>query len=157
MAERNLRSALASAVCYQDPKAAIRWLEDAFGFEPLMVILDQQDNLTHSEMRFGNSTLMVAPEWSPGPTSPQRSPKSLDGTNTQSIHVQVEEGLDAHCARARRAGARILQEPETQFYGDRTYRALDPEGHVWSFGMTVRTMTPEEWDKVSGLTTRTRP
>jgi uncharacterized glyoxalase superfamily protein PhnB len=156
MAERNPRSALTSAVCYQDPKAAIRWLEAAFGFEPLMVILDAQENLTHSELRFGDSTLMVAPEWTPAPTSPQKSPMTIGGVNTQAIHVQVEDGLDAHCERARRAGARILQEPETQFYGDRTYRAMDPEGHLWSFGMTVTTMTPEEWDKVSGLTTRAR-
>ena len=29
---------LSSAVCYQDAKAAFRWLEEAFGFEPLFVL-----------------------------------------------------------------------------------------------------------------------
>ena len=154
MAERNSRSALSSAVSYQDPEAAIRWLEAAFGFETVMVIFDAEEKLTHSEMRFGDSTLMVAPEWTPDPASPQKSPKSVGGVNTQAIHVQVEDGLDEHCERSRRAGARILQEPEDQFYGDRTYRVLDPEGHLWSFGMTVRTMAPEEWDRAAGLTTR---
>ena len=57
---------------------------------------------------------------------------------------------------AREAGAEILQEPETQFYGDRTYRARDPEGHIWTFGVTEKRMTPEEWDKASGLTTKKR-
>jgi len=37
---------LSSAVCYQDAKAAYRWLETAFGFEPLFVILDADGNLS---------------------------------------------------------------------------------------------------------------
>jgi hypothetical protein len=41
-------------------------------------------------------------------------------------------------------------------YGDRTYRACDPEGHIWTFGVTEKRMTPEEWDKASGLTTKKR-
>jgi len=44
-------------------------------------------------------------------------------------------------------------EPEDQFYGDRTYRALDPEGHMWTFAQTVKVMTPGEWDAASGLKT----
>jgi uncharacterized glyoxalase superfamily protein PhnB len=145
---------LSSAVSYQDPKRAFRWLEDAFGFEPLFVILDAEGNMAHSEMTFGSSVVMVGSEWSEN----HRSPKSTGGRNTQSVHVQLAEGedIDAHCARARAAGAEILQAPETQFYGDRTYRAKDPEGHIWTFGVTVRKMTPDEWDAASGLTTKKR-
>ena len=35
---------LSSAVCYQDAKAAFRWLEEAFGFEPLFVLLDAEES-----------------------------------------------------------------------------------------------------------------
>ena len=91
---------LSSAVCYQDAKAAYRWLEDAFGFEPLFVILDADGNLGHSEMTFGNSVVMVGNEWS----ADHNSPKSIGGKNTQTVHVQLAEGedIDAHCARATR-------------------------------------------------------
>lgn len=145
---------LSSALSYQDPKTAYRWLEDAFGFEPLIVILDGDENLAHSEMTYGESVVMVGSEWS----VEHKSPKSLGGKNTQSVHVQLARGedIDAHCQRARSAGAEILQEPNTQFYGDRIYRARDPEGHIWTFGVTVQELTPEAWDKASGLTTRTR-
>ena len=145
---------LSSAVCYQDPKAAYRWLEQAFGFEPLFVILDADGNLAHSEMTFGSSVVMVGSEWS----ADHKSPKSIGGNNTQTVHVQLAEGedIDAHCRRAREAGAEILQQPATQFYGDRTYRARDPEGHIWTFGVTESRMTPQQWDAASGLTTRSR-
>lgn len=145
---------LSSAVSYLDPKAAFRWLEEAFGFEPLMVILDKDGNLGHSEMSYGNSVVMVGAEWS----ADHKSPKSLGGKNTQTVHVQLAEGddIDAHCARARKSGAEILQGPSTQFYGDRTYRARDPEGHIWTFGVTVNKMTPDDWDKAGGFITKKR-
>lgn len=148
MADYYRPKGLSSAVSYTDPKAAFRWLERAFGFEPLMVILDENDNLAHSEMRYGDSVLMVGGEWS----GDHKSPKSTGGKNTQTVHVQLARGddIDAHCERARAAGAEILQAPQTQFYGDRTYRARDPEGHIWSFGVTVEEMTPAEWDKAGG-------
>jgi uncharacterized glyoxalase superfamily protein PhnB len=145
---------LSSALAYQDPKAAYRWLEAAFGFEPRFVILDAAGNLAHSEMSYGGAVVMIGSEWSEA----HRSPKSIGGKNTQSVHVQLAQGenIDAHCAHARNAGAHILMEPETQFYGDRSYRAQDPEGHIWTFSVTVQRMTPAEWDKASGLTTKAR-
>ena len=154
MADTHRPKGLSSAVSYVDPKAAYRWLEDAFGFEPAFVILDAEGNLAHSEMSYGQDVVMIGNEWS----ADHKSPQSLGGKNTQTVHVQLAPGedIDAHCARARAAGAAILQEPDTQFYGDRTYRARDPEGHIWTFGVTVAALTPDEWDKASGLTTKTR-
>lgn len=136
-----------SALCYRDPKAALKWLEAAFGFEAVMVITDAEGNLAHSEMRFGNGLVMVGTEW----TADHKSPKSISGHNTQTVHVHVEEDIDRHCARAKAAGAEIIMAPETQFYGDRTYRARDPEGHIWTFGQTVKTVSREEAEKASGL------
>jgi len=83
---------------------------------------------------------------------PDRSPASLEGKNTQSIHIHTDQDVDAHCERARRAGAAIIAEPETQFYGDRTYRCRDPEGHIWTVAQTVRQVTREEAETASGLT-----
>jgi uncharacterized glyoxalase superfamily protein PhnB len=152
MADPHHRPSFSSGISYRDPKAALRWLEHAFGFEPFMVILDHDDNLLHSEMRFGDGVVMVGSEWS----EKHRSPASAGGINTQSVHVQLTSDVDAHCARAREAGAVILQEPATQFYGDRSYRAVDPEGHIWTFGQTVEALTQEQWEKAGDVVTKTR-
>jgi len=141
------RPSLGAAICYRNPLAALDWLERAFGFERVMVITDQDGKLAHSEMRFGDSYLMVGSEWA----DYTASPASVGGKNTQAMHVHLAEGLDAHCERARAAGAQIVREPEDQFYGDRVYAARDPEGHVWSFGQTVRRVSREEAEQASGL------
>jgi uncharacterized glyoxalase superfamily protein PhnB len=150
--EDGCKPSVTSAVVYRDPKRMYRWLEDAFGFEPYGIILDAEGKLMHSQMNFGNGAIMVGNEWSQA----HRSPASIDGINTQTVHVQLDEDIDAHCERARAAGAKILMEPETQFYGDRTYRAVDPEGHIWTFGQTLRIVPPAEWDADFGSTTTKR-
>jgi uncharacterized glyoxalase superfamily protein PhnB len=141
------RAPLMSAVCYVDSKAALRWLEQAFGFEVSMLIEDGEGNVVHSEMRFGDAVAMVGNEWS----ADHKAPKSIGGKNTQTVHIQIVTDIDAHCERARAAGAEILMEPETQFYGDRTYRCRDPEGHIWTVAQTVQTVTREEAEAASGL------
>ena len=141
------RAPLISAVCYQNPKAALAWLEAAFGFELVMLIEDGEGNLAHSEMRFGDAALMVGNEWS----DDHKSPLSIGGKNTQTVHVQISTDIDAHCERARAAGAEIIAEPANQFYGDRTYRCRDPEGHIWTVGQTVAAVTREEAEAASGL------
>ena len=141
------RPTFGSAVFYKDPVAALDWLERAFGFKRSMVITDKDGKLAHSEMKFGDGYIMVGSEW----IDFVASPASVGRKNTQTIHVHLPDGLDAHCTRARAAGAEIIHEPEDQFYGDRTYMACDPEGHVWSFAQTVRHVSREEAEKASGL------
>jgi uncharacterized glyoxalase superfamily protein PhnB len=141
------RPTFMSALFYKDPMAALAWLERAFGFERVMLITDKDGNLAHSEMRFGDGMIMIGSEW----TDYVASPASTNGRNTQTLHVQMDDGIEAHCARAKAAGAVIIREPEDQFYGDRTYSARDPEGHVWVFGQNVKTVSREDAEKASGL------
>ncbi len=136
-----------SALFYQDPKAALAWLEKAFGFELVMLLEDADGNVAHSQMEFGDSYVMIGQEWS----ADHKSPKSVGGKNTQTVHVQLDSDIDAHCARARAAGAEIMAEPETQFYGDRTYRCRDPEGHIWTVSQTVASVSREDAEAASGL------
>jgi uncharacterized glyoxalase superfamily protein PhnB len=66
-----------------------------------------------------------------------------DGANTQNMMVFVDD-VDAHCERARAAGAVITRELETQDYGDeygvdRGYECRDIGGHHWWFVQRLRT------------------
>ena len=112
-----------------------------------MLIEDNEGGVAHSEMRCGDSLVMIGGEWS----ADHQSPRSVGGKNTQAIHIQIDSDVDAHCARARAAGAEIIMEPENQFYGDRTYRCRDLEGHIWTVGQTVAAVSREEAEKASGL------
>ena len=147
------RPAVVSCVFYKDPLAAMKWLEAAFGFETTMLLTDAEGNVGHSEMDCLGSPISVGGEWS-GPQlggAAMKAPASLGGVGTQFLRVTLPNGLDAHCQRARTAGARITDEPTDQFYGARTYRAMDPEGHIWNFSQDVRVVSTEEMERASGL------
>jgi uncharacterized glyoxalase superfamily protein PhnB len=141
------------SVFYQDPKAALAWLQKAFGFETTLLIEgpDGNDSQIHAEMTFEGATVNVGGEWS----SWTKSPRSVGGANTQTIEVMVAGDIDAHCEQARALGATIVQEPADQFYGSRTYRVADLEGHVWTFAKTVREMSLEEIAAATNLEMRT--
>jgi len=138
-----------SAVTYRDPKAALQWLCEAFGFEVTMAIdgPPESPELGHYELSCqGQGRVMIGGQWADWVSSPA----GVGGRNTQTVHVQLPDGLDEHCARARAAGAIIAAEPEDQFYGDRTYRAIDLEGHRWTFAAKVREVSKAEAEQALG-------
>lgn len=147
-----VRPSVIPALSYVDARAAFEWLQTAFGFEVEMLIEDEAGALVHSELRFGNGLVMVGWEWD----ASTKSPASIGRVCTQTVHLHLDEDIDAHCERARAAGAEIMAEPQTQFYGDRTYRARDLEGHIWTFGQTIQVVSPAEWDKAIGTKTKMR-
>src|ERR1700677_1858412 len=130
-------------IFYRDARAALDFLERAFGFETRMVVDDGQGGVIHSESVYEGCVVMVC---GPPPQPKYASPLDLGGKRTGSIHVQVKDGLDALCERARGAGATIEREPADQPYGDRVFTCLDPEGHAWSFGQELKAMTAGEME-----------
>jgi uncharacterized glyoxalase superfamily protein PhnB len=134
---------IAPAVFYDEPAKAIDWLCAAFGFETIMRVEGDDGDILHSELRYGEGLIMVGSTRKAGPESAhRRSPRSIGGANTQSLMLYVDDA-DAHCARARAQGATIATEPKTVDYGedhwsDRSYGAIDPEGHHWWFCQRLR-------------------
>ena len=141
------RPAFIPSLAYKDNRAALKWLETAFGFEPSEILTDGQGNIVHAEMTYDGGVVMIGTEWADW----TRSPASLGGKNTQRVHVRIERGIDEHCARARQAGAKIVMQPADQFYGARTYTAADLEGHYWTFSQPVRNVPKEEMERISGF------
>lgn len=134
-----------SSLFYQDAAKAIDWLCEAFGFEVRLKVEGDNGRIEHSELTYGEGVVMVSQEDAhssrPWKLS-KRSPRSLDGMSTQSIMFYVDD-VDTHCARARACGAQIVEEPAVHDYGedywaDRSYGAVDPEGHMWWITQRIR-------------------
>jgi uncharacterized glyoxalase superfamily protein PhnB len=101
------RPTIVPAVFYPEPWSAREWLEKAFGYEPGMVITDKDGKIAHSEMKVGDGLIYVGSEWADYTVSPA----SVSGKNTQTIHVHLKNGLNAHCERASRRG-RLCKQAE---------------------------------------------
>ena len=141
------RPALIPSIVYRDTRAALDWLQKAFGFESSEVLTDSRGTIVHAEMSHGDGVIMVGSEFADW----AKSPASVGGKNTQRVHVRIERDIDQHCERARAAGAGIVREPADQFYGERTYIAVDLEGHHWTFSQTVAHVSKDEMEKATGF------
>ena len=113
------------------------WLARAFGLAERHSIRRPDGTVMHAEMALEDGVVMMG---SPG--GDFRNPKRL-GQVTRSLYVYIDD-LDAHCARARAAGAEIIEGPADQPYGDRRYGARDPEGHHWYFASRLDTSKRDE-------------
>lgn len=122
---------------YPDVREAVSWLEEAFGFEERVQIGEGH----RSQLSFGDGAVIV------GEVQPHRALPTAGGSS-QSVMVRVED-VNAHCERARAAGATILREPTDFPYGERQYNARDFAGHEWTFTQTLRDVSPEEWGGIS--------
>jgi uncharacterized glyoxalase superfamily protein PhnB len=122
--------ALAPYLFYDDVDEAVRFMEKAFGFTRLFESPDPEGGgLAHAQLAHGNGKVML------GKTGRGlrlvKSAHSLEALHA-GIYVYVDD-VDAHCARARAAGAKVLLEPGDQPWGDRMYCVVDPEGQFWMF------------------------
>jgi uncharacterized glyoxalase superfamily protein PhnB len=132
---------------YEDGKGAIDFLAKAFGFEVRGVLPGPGQSVMHAELGLGDAVVYLG---TPDGYDPKRALKQRNAA----VLVYVDD-VDAHCARAREAGARIESEPADMFYGDRVYNATDPEGQLWFFHTRIRDVSFDEMNAaVAQMTAR---
>jgi uncharacterized glyoxalase superfamily protein PhnB len=119
---------------YPDVRAAVAWLEAAFGFEERVRIGDSH----RAQLRVATDGAVVVAE--PGG---DRVAPAGEGIS-HLLKVRVPD-VDAAFARARDQGARVVEELTTFEYGERSGVLEDPGGHRWELTQTVRDIQPEDW------------
>jgi uncharacterized glyoxalase superfamily protein PhnB len=113
---------------YRDIERAHEFLVRAFGFEPGLIERTPNGEVVHGEVHADGQVIwlhrvMAEDGW----LSPEDSPAT-----TGELVVWVAD-VDAHCERARAAGAEIEYGPQDQDYGVREYGVRDLESRRWAF------------------------
>ena len=119
---------------YSDVRAAVAWLEAAFGFEERVRIGDAH----RAQLRVGVDGAVVVADDGGDRAAP------VAGGYTHLIKVRVSD-VDAAFSHAREHGARVVEELTTWEYGERSGVVEDLGGHRWELTQTVRDVAPEEW------------
>lgn len=118
---------------YNDARAAIEWLCEAFGFAKHLVVPGEDGKIAHAQLIFGNGMIMLGSARDDDFGRLQKPPSELGGIGSQSPYIIVDDA-DRHYAQAVAAGAEIVMEIKDEDYGGRGYSCRDFEGHVWNFG-----------------------
>ncbi len=131
--ENSVQKMIIPSLRYAQPKAAITWLCEAFGFEKHKVYEGDNGEVVHAELKYGNSLLMLGPDVPTEFGKYVRLPNQVGGFETQINFVLVED-VQKHFETAKGCGAEILMPVRKQVYGASDYVCRDPQGHIWSFG-----------------------
>ena len=130
--EEEIKMAIIPYLHYCDVASAQKFLSKAFGFRKHgPTNRDAQGKIRHSAMKSGNDLVMMG---CPGPN--YKNPREL-GQATQCLFINVLK-IDEHFERAKKNGAKIIQEIGDTPFDQRRYGAEDPEGHQWFFGTHIK-------------------
>ncbi len=115
---------------YEDVEKAVYFIQEAFGFRLVFTSPDPSGGLAHAQLANADGLIMLGRAGEGGLGMVKRA-NSL-GALHAGVYISVDD-VDAHHERAKRNGAKVLEEPADRFWGDRMYCALDPEGQFWMF------------------------
>jgi uncharacterized glyoxalase superfamily protein PhnB len=138
--EPRRRTTIVPQIPYEDIRAALSFLERAFGFREIRSsrMADADGVIHHANVEFGGSVIGIGTQGAHGAMSPKSA-----GSASQYISVYVDD-IDAHYERARAAGAQIGRGPRDHAREYRAYEALDLEGHRWRFVQWMEAVPPTE-------------
>jgi len=133
------------SITYADLPRAIEWLQRVFGFRERADarLTWPGGGMTWIEVGSGLFNISTPDEtWRQGPGA---TPSGFV------MKVYVED-IDSHFAHAKARGAKIISEPQDGFWGGRTYRVLDHEGHRWEISQRGRDLAAIRWQLPPGVT-----
>jgi PhnB protein len=120
-----------------DPEAAIRFYQNAFGFRLRASMPGPDGKIMHAELIHNDSPVMLGPE------NQEKGYLGPQGISPVTLYTYVEN-VDEVTNKASTGGAKIMQPPADQFWGDRCSIVVDPQGHIWMLATHVRDVAPED-------------
>jgi uncharacterized glyoxalase superfamily protein PhnB len=126
-------STIIPVLAYPNMGDAVEWLCEVFGFTMRLRIGDHR-----AQLNAGDGAVVVTERQS-----------GDDVVHPAWVMMRVSD-VDAHHAKAKQRGARIIRPPADQPYGERQYSVEDSGGHQWTFSQSIADVAPEEWGGVSG-------
>ena len=130
----NKNSKIVPSIRYSDCEKAIEWLCTVFSFKKHLIVPSEAGGILHAQLVYKDCMVMLGKAHEGDEFGKlNSSPLELDGQNTASIFMVVED-VDSHYKKVIEGGAEIVLDIKDEEYGGRGYTCKDLEGHLWNFG-----------------------
>jgi uncharacterized glyoxalase superfamily protein PhnB len=141
---------MGAVIGVEDIEQASRFYQ-TLGFQQQMALSRADGQLTVAILNFGSSTLILGRldelhyENKIRAKQIRKGPHGLGVTLT----LLVPDLMKVYNA-VKEAGLVVLLEPVDEFYGDRVFMFLDPNGYEWKISQTIKQVSLEEVAEIVG-------
>lgn len=128
----------------RDAAKALDFYTSVFGFKEHQVVKDNKGKVAFARITYHGCNLVITPH-APFAVEAHRgkAPVVTHTTSPISIYVYCDD-LEERYEKVKKMGLQILLPIDVMFWGDRTFRVIDPEGYIWDFATWVSDFNPDQ-------------
>jgi uncharacterized glyoxalase superfamily protein PhnB len=147
METRNNTNTIAPSIRVNDMQKSLDFYTKTLGFHASNKLTRKDGQIAHASVGFDSPLLMLSPmEFVRTPQTKVDLEKNKLGVGVEfNIGMIATKKLDAFFTEIKAKGITVINEPKTEFWGDRTFTVRDPDGYNITFSEHVNDVSPEAW------------
>ena len=128
----------------RDANQALDFYVNIFGFHEHQRVANRDGKILFARITYRGCNVVILPH-APFALESHRAPAPIAAKTTSSTSLYVYcDDLEERYQRALDAQLKILLRLELRFWGDRTFRIVDPKGYIWDFATCVADFDPNQ-------------
>jgi len=143
--EARRKNTLAPSLRVRDMQKSLDFYTKTLGFQTTDTLTRRDGKIGHATVGFDSPLLMLSP------VENVRSPQTKEELSKNKVGVGIElyigmngsKKLDEFFAEVKAKGITVVNEPKTEFWGDRIFTVKDPDGYTLTFSEHANDVTPE--------------
>ncbi|KTD18712.1 Glyoxalase-like domain [Legionella lansingensis] len=119
---------LTAMLVVSDVKKAVNFYEEVFSIVPIFELPDENGRILFARMRYRGCNFTLTQEG-----AFNFDGKAPDATNTVPpfvFYIYVDD-VDSVYSQALEKDCKSVEEPHSEFWGDKKARVIDPFGYIW--------------------------
>jgi uncharacterized glyoxalase superfamily protein PhnB len=143
--EARRNATLAPSVRVRDMQKSLEFYTKTLGFQATDKLTRRDGRIVHASVGFDSPLLMLSP------VEHVRTAQTREDLAKNKLGVGIEfyigisgsRKLDEFFTELKTKGVTVINEPKTEFWGDRIFTVTDPDGYALTFSEHVNDVTPE--------------
>lgn len=143
--EARRNSTIAPSIRVKDIQKSLDFYTKTLGFQTTDKLTRRDGKIAHASVGFDSPLLMLSPvEYVRTPQTREELAKNRLGIGVEFyIGMNGSRTVDAFFTDLKAKGVKAINEPKTEFWGDRIFTVKDPDGYALTFSEHVNDVTPE--------------
>ncbi len=143
--EARRNNTLAPSIRVKDMQKSLDFYTKALGFQTTDKLTRRDGRIAHASVGFDSTQIMLSPvEYVRTLQTKEDLAKNKLGIGVEFyIGINGSKKLDEFFTEVKAKGITVINEPKTEFWGDRIFTVKDPDGYALTFSEHVNDVTPE--------------